>query len=156
MRRAEPGAPLGAWGASISRRSRVGVVGLALASTLLASCGQSEDDGAVALPPPDASHRVVLETYLRALVAGDCETAHALAAESFTFGNGELCGAVEVSDFEPLDGPATPSEREVTYSTVLTTDGSTDGSIQPGKQTWFYSLQPINGGWRLVGGGSGP
>lgn len=93
---------------------------------------------------------------MRALLAGDCETARALTAESFTVGNGELCDAVEVSDFEPLGGPATPSEKEVIYSTVLTIDGDTDGSIEPGKQTWLYSLQPIKGEWRLVGGGSGP
>jgi hypothetical protein len=139
-----------------SRSPLLRVAALALAAALVASCGQPEPDEAVPFPPAGSSHREVLDSYLRALVAGDCEAAHALATGSFTVGNGELCDAVVVSDFEPLGQPATPSEDEVIYSTVLTISGDTDGSIEPGEQTWFYSLRRTDGGWRLVGGGSGP
>ncbi|EON22632.1 hypothetical protein CF8_3488 [Nocardioides sp. CF8] len=99
---------------------------------------------------------MVLETYLRALLAEDCVTAHALGTDTFTVGNGELCDAVVVSAFEPIGEPAGPRDGEVTYSTVLTTSGSGDGSIRPGRLTWFYSLAERDGEWRLVGGGSGP
>lgn len=98
----------------------------------------------------------MLDTYLRALAAGDCTTAHALATPTFSVGNGELCGEVEVSAYSVGSHPATPSSHEAVFSTVLTTDGSSDGTIEPGKTTWFYELKRHGGEWRLVGGGTGP
>jgi len=111
--------------------------------------------GAVPLPeqsPPD----LVLNTYLDALEAGDCERARSLAMPTFVVGNGELCGALDVLAFSPLTGPATPRDGEVIFSTTLTTRG--DGvSIEDGDTLWFYQLirQP-GGAWRLTGGGTGP
>jgi hypothetical protein len=121
----------------------------------LAGCGGTSSS-TVSLPPAGASASVVLDTYLRALVAGDCTTAHALAASTFTVGNGELCGDVRVSAFTAPTGPATPGHNTVEYASDLTTDGSSDGSIPSGKTTWFYQLRQQDGDWKLVSGGSGP
>lgn len=121
----------------------------------LAGCGDASSTS-VSLPPKGASASVVLDTYLRALVAGDCTTAHALAAPSFSVGNGELCGDVKVSAFTVHSRPATPGPGEAVYSSVLTTGGSSDGSIAPGRTTWFYDLDRQDGEWKLVAGGSGP
>ena len=111
----------------------------------------------VAVPDDSAGPEVVLDAYLRALVAGDCETGRALATATFREGNGELCGAVDVTAFRVDGGPLRPSPDEAVFSTTLTTTGSDDGSIKPGETIRFYSLgrQP-NGSWRIVGGGSGP
>jgi hypothetical protein len=112
---------------------------------------------AVQLPPDSATPAVVLDAYLHALVAGDCNTGRQLATGSFGKGSGELCGDAHVTAYR-IDGePARPSADEVVFSTSLITDGSNDGSIQPGEIIWFYSLdRQSNGAWRIVGGGSGP
>ena len=126
-------------------------------STLaLAACGGTSSSDAISLPPAGASASVVLDTYLRALVAGDCTTAHALAASTFVVGNGELCGDVKVAACSLSGDPATPSTNEVVYATALITDGSSEGALEAGKTTWFYDLQRQDGEWKLVGGGSGP
>lgn len=120
-----------------------------LTTVVLAACGS--------LPLPDQSPpEVVLHTYLAALKAGDCERAGSLATPTFIVGNGELCGALEVTAFTPLAGPATPDDREVVFATTLTTRGG-DVSMPDGNHRWFYILirQP-NGAWRLAGGGTGP
>jgi hypothetical protein len=127
-------------------------LGSLLLALVLGGCGP-----AVQLPPDSAAPAVVLDAYLRALVAGDCNTGRQLATESFGKGSGELCGNARVSAYR-IDGePARPSADEVVFSTTLTTAGSDDGSIEPGEIIWFYSLdrQP-NGSWRIVGGGTGP
>lgn len=100
---------------------------------------------------------MVLDAYLRALVAGDCETGRKLVTETFRTGNGELCGGTGVTAYRIDLTPARPSPDEVVFGTWLTTTGSDDGSILPGDLGWFYSLrrQP-NGSWRIVGGGTGP
>jgi hypothetical protein len=108
------------------------------------------------LPPDSASPAAVLDAYLTALMASDCQTARALVTSTFTVGNGELCGAVRVSAYVVDPTPATPPDGEVIFATTLTTSG--DGaSIPAGDVTWFYDLirQP-SGAWRIVGGGSGP
>ena len=132
----------------------LGVVnGVALLA--MSACAATPSGGA-SLPSAGASASTVLDTYLRALVASDCTTAHALATSTFAPGNGELCGDVKVSSFSVSGDPATPGPDEVTYATVLTTDGSSDGTIARGKTTWFYDLKRHNGAWKLIGGGSGP
>lgn len=123
---------------------------------VLAACGATSSNGAISQPPAGASASVVLDTYLRALVAGDCTTAQAVAAPTFVVGNGELCGDVKVSAFSVSRDPATPSPNEVVYASLLTTGGSSDGTIERGKTTWFYDLKRQGGEWKLVGGGSGP
>jgi hypothetical protein len=122
---------------------------------VLAGCGNTPSERVV-LPPKDAPASLVLETYLHALQAGDCSSAHALAAPTFTVSNGDLCGAVEVKDFVVHDPPAQVAPDEVEYGTELTTGGSHDGSVPSGRTAWFYSLKRQDGQWKLASGGSGP
>ena len=130
--------------------------GLVLASALVvlpvAACAPP-----VALPPATASPEVVLDAYLRALVAGDCDTERRLVTATFVKSNGELCSVTRVSAYRIEPSSAASSSNEVVFATVLTTTGSDDGTIRPGEVAWFYSLdrQP-DGSWRLDGGGSGP
>jgi hypothetical protein len=111
----------------------------------------------VALPGDAAGPEVVLDTYLRALVAGDCDTGRKLAAGAFARGHGDLCGGAKVTAYRIDPVPARPSPNDAVFHTYLTTNGSDDGSILPGDQGWFYSLsRQANGPWRIVGGGTGP
>ena len=133
-------------------RMRRALLGVAV----LASCAACETHSTVALPPAGAPARQVLDTYLQALQAGDCDTAHALAAGTFRSGNGELCGDVDVKTVKVAADTQVP-DGTITFATQMVTGGSHDGSIPPGQLTWFYSLKKqANGSWRLVGGGSGP
>lgn len=105
------------------------------------------------LGPPEA----VLDAYLAALLAGDCETARLFTTSTFTIGSGELCGGATVLEVEVHPaGPARPSDDEVVFATTLAITGG-DASMPDGEQPWFYVLgrQP-DGSWRLTGGGSGP
>ena len=130
---------------------------LSAASVLaLAACGGSSPSGTVSLPLAGDPASVVLDTYLQALVAGDCDTARALVASTFSVGNGELCGEVEVTAFSAPTGPARSGPHVVEYASDLTTGGSSDGSISSGRTTWFYRLARQGGEWRLISGGSGP
>ena len=138
------------------RRLPVLALLLTLAATTACSPAASVLPGAT-LPPPAAAPEVVLDAYLGALVAGDCDAGRKLATTTFVYGSGELCGATRVSAYEINPVPARPNAAEVVFSTKVTTTGTADGSIHPGAMTWFYSLdkQP-DGSWRLTGGGSGP
>jgi hypothetical protein len=129
------------------------VVGIALVA--LTGCATLARDSA-SPPPPGAAASDVLDTYLRALVAGDCATAHAAATSTFATDPSELCGEVRVSAFHVRENPATPGPNEVVYMTTLTTNGSSDGAIARGETDWFYGLEREGGQWRLVSGGSGP
>ncbi|PKW27628.1 hypothetical protein [Phycicoccus duodecadis] len=127
---------------------------LVLAVPTLTGCGVRGADGAKE-PPADAPARVVLDAYLRALEAGDCDAARALSTGAFARGSGDLCGDVRVSSARVTEPAATPAPDHVTYATVLVTEGG-DDTLPGGETTWFYSLERTGGGWRLVGGGSGP
>jgi cellulase/cellobiase CelA1 len=141
---------------SSASRGLVVLALLTLAAT--AACSPAAPvPSAATLPPPTAAPEVVLDAYLRALVAGDCDTGRKLATATFAKGNGELCGDTHVSAYQINPVPARPNAGEVVFSTTVTTTGTADGSILPGAMTWFYSLdQQPDGSWRLVGGGSGP
>lgn len=136
------------------------IVALSLALGLaLSACGSRPSPS---LPPVSAPPEVVLDTYLRALVAGDCATADALAVGTFTAYNGDLCGYLTVTAYriygKNIDGLGLRLEdvREVVFATMITTRGG-DIALPDGDHTWFYSLdrQP-DGSWRLAGGGTGP
>ena len=129
------------------------VVGIALFA--LTGCAAPSRDSA-SPPPPGAAASDVLDSYLRALVAGDCATAHAAATSTFATDPSELCGEVRVTTFSVRENPATPGPNEVVYMTTLTTNGSSDGTIARGKTDWFYGLERKGGQWRLASGGSGP
>lgn len=140
----------------MTRLRSAAVPGRAVALGLLVLLAVTACGSRAGVPPDSAPPGVVLEAYLVALKSGDCDTAHALAAPTFVVGNGELCGALHVTAFGALTGPATPRDGEVTFSTPLTTTGG-DASMPDGEHLWFYTLdrQP-NGASRLAGGGSGP
>jgi hypothetical protein len=138
---------------SISTFVAGSVRGVAL--TLFMAIAFSSCGSRAAMPPDSAPADVVLRAYLSALLAGDCDRAHAFATPTFTFGNGELCGGLHVSAVGPVGEPAAAGAERV-FAVTLTTSG--DGvSIRAGEVTWFYSLVlQSTGAWRLVGGGSGP
>lgn len=139
----------------MSGRSR-GAVRLALVVVALVVMAGCSAGSKVELPPTSAGPDVVLDTYLRALVAGDCESARQLATATFTVGNGDLCGQTTVSAYEVNPTPA-GTGAETVFSTTLTTSGTGDGSIAAGRLTWFFTLdQQPDGAWRLAGGGTGP
>ena len=133
------------------------VVQTVVCGAVLASTGCAAGSRGGASPqPPGASPSVVLDTYLRALVAGDCATAHAAATSTFATDPAELCGEVRVSAFSAREDPRTPGPNEAIYMTTLTTNVGSDGSIARGETDSFYGLEREGGEWRLVSGGSGP
>jgi hypothetical protein len=136
---------------------RGGLLVLALLTVVAtASCSAATTPSAFSLPPASAGADVVLDAYLRALVAGDCATGRKLTTATFVKGNGELCGETRVSDYKINPEPGGGGTEKV-YSTTITTSGTSDGSIQAGSMTWFYDLvQQPDGSWRIAGGGSGP
>lgn len=144
-------------GEAVRGRYRSWIADRGVTVALLLALSSAACAPAVALPLDSAGPEVILDTYLRALVAGDCDTGRKLATDTFRKGNGELCGGTRVTAYRIDPVPARPSPEEIVFSTNLTTSGSDDGSILPGELGWFYSLdhQP-NGSWRVVGGGSGP
>ena len=98
----------------------------------------------------------MLNSYLGALVAGDCATARALATDDYVDATNELCGSGHVRGTGKHIGQVpTPRAGEVEFMTTLTfarTDTGNDGTLD-----WFYSLsQDSDGAWRVVGGGTGP
>lgn len=94
----------------------------------------------------------VLGRYLRLLKTGDCT-----AAGKLFRGQGNLCGAVTVSDFSEPGTPAMPSSDRAIYPITLTTSGSKDGTIPAGAVTWYFTLhRQSTGNWLITGGGSGP
>lgn len=151
---------VGAWGPCVigileaMRPGRSVVAGILSWLALTGCAGASS--GASSRPPAGAPASVVLDTYLRDLVAGDCTAARVLATSTFSFSNGELCGHVKVSAFSVNADPATPAPDESVFAEILTTESSSDGAIAAGKTTRFYDLKHQVGEWKLVSGGSGP
>jgi hypothetical protein len=119
---------------------------------LLAGCGGSP----VVLPPDSASPAVVLDAYLNALQAGNCDGARALATEDFADGTNAYCNGMRVTGFDVFSDPSQINEREVEFTLTLATSGG-DETLPDGSHTWFFSLVRNPGGaWRVHGGGSGP
>ena len=135
----------------------LGGVFVLLIAAACAPAGAESSPDAIAIPPDAAPAETVLQTYLSALLLGDCATAHQLTTPTFRKGNGELCGFVRVTNARIDGAPATPSATETVFGTTLTTDGDGGKSIEAGELMWFYDLirQP-SGAWRIAGGGSGP
>lgn len=93
----------------------------------LVACGTPS----FSVPPDSAAPSVVLDAYLRALLAGDCGAGKALGTGTFRPSNGDLCGDTQVTAFQVMGDPATPSDGEVVFGTKLTTSGSRDGTVPP-------------------------
>lgn len=135
----------------MNQRRSSGIREVLLVAVLVASC-----DPAVTLPPDTAEPDVVLDAYLRTLVAGDRDTGRELATTTFRKGNGDLCGGTDVTAYR-IDGSVQPSADEVVFATTVTTTGDGGQSIHAGEMTWFYSLiRQSDGSWRITGGGTGP
>jgi hypothetical protein len=139
-----------------ARRLGAGLLTLVVVAGIVVACG-ARAVGRVSMPPDSAEPLVVLQAWLAAVTAGDCETAHALALPSFKISNGELCGVLKITAIGIIHGPGVLSANHAAYAAELTTSGSDDGSILPGSLLWFVSIdrQP-DGRWRLAGGGTGP
>jgi hypothetical protein len=119
---------------------------------LLAACARSP----VVLPPDSAPPAVVLDAYLTAIQAGNCEGARALATPKFSDGTDSYCRGVRVTGFGALVDPAQPNTSEVEFSLKLKTSGG-DQTVPDGWHTWFFSLvRQAGGAWRVDGGGDGP
>jgi hypothetical protein len=129
------------------RSIALGLISLAL----LASAGCR-----IVLPPDSASPGVVLNAYLGALQAGDCDAASRLATPGYARETVAFCGGVRVTAFSVYSNPAILGDNEIEYGLSLTTSGG-DETLPDGSHTWFYSLvRPSGGPWRVEGGGGGP
>ena len=97
----------------------------------------------------------MLDAYLLALQAGDCETTHGYAVDRFLT-DGELCGHVDVESYRSETYQSQPGPGEVVLAGTLAVRHG-DASVPDGDHRWFYTLrrQP-NGACRLSQAGSGP
>jgi hypothetical protein len=119
---------------------------------LLAGCARSP----VVLPPDSAPPAVVLDAYLTAIQAGNCEGARALATPKFSDGTDSYCRGLRVTGFGALLDPAQLNANAVEFSLDLSTSGG-DETVPDGWHTWFFSLVRRAGrAWRVDGGGGGP
>ena len=110
----------------------------------------------IVLPPDSAPPDVVLNAYLGALVAGDCDAASRRATPDYARQTAAFCGGVRVKAFTVFSNPAILGDSEIEYGLDLTTSGG-DETLPDGSHTWFYSLARRPGGpWRVEGGGGGP
>jgi len=137
------------YGVAVLARSVVllGVL-LLLAAVVLSAIGSRAP--AVTVPPDSAPPAVVLDAYLQALRAGDCETASRLTLPVL-FGDGHLCGATRVIAFSIDDrDPFWHTGNEVGFVTWLTTTG-TAGGLPAGEIAMGYMLQQqSSGAWRII------
>ncbi len=98
-------------------------------------------DHSAAMPALDASPADVLDAYLAALKARACAVAAALATDTFTVGNGELCGVVTIDSYTDAIRPAATGTQMTYAITLQVASGSTDGTVPAGAVPWFYTLQ---------------
>lgn len=101
----------------------------------------------------------VVTGYLTAARAGQCEEAAAVywSTPDREGPRGDLCEfTISAFDVGSHQEPSA-TERTDVVSVLLTTDGSPDDTVPPGRIVWFYVLdrQP-DGTWRITEGGSGP
>jgi hypothetical protein len=109
---------------------------------------------AVAIPPDSAPPEVVLDAYLRALQAGDCDTAGKLTIPRL-FGPSmvDLCGVTGVPAFSVLGDPVVVDPDTVRMRVSLAITGTNHG-LAAGEITFTYFLQQQpTGAWRIVDGG---
>jgi len=134
----------------------VGVMILLAAAVGLAVIGSqpaplpSPSPAAVTIPPDSAPPAVVLDAYLRALQAGDCDTASQLTMP-LVLGKDyvDLCGITRVTAFSVVDSIAV-NPGTVRLTATLTITGVPPG-ISAGKMFCLYLLQrQTTGAWRII------
>jgi hypothetical protein len=110
------------------------------------------------LPPANDSPLEVLTAYLEAYKGGQCGFGRQLWIDATPHtGDGDLCGQAQLITYRLNPDPATPAADIADFASTLTTNGSRDGSVQPGETIWFFELdRQADGAWRIRGGGSGP
>jgi hypothetical protein len=108
----------------------------------------------VTIPPDSAPREVVLDAYLSALVAGDCDTAgQFVGSPVYDWGGDAFCGGVtHVVGFRILGDSTWLAMNQVMVETALTTTGFTTGMQLPaGDYSFFFDLQQqSSGAWRVV------
>jgi hypothetical protein len=130
--------------------SLVGVVILLVAAVGLAVI---RSPAAVTIPPDSAPPAVVLDAYLRALQAGDCDAASELTIPRL-FGASmvDLCDVTGVTAFSVLGDPVVVDPDTVRMRASLAITG-TDHGLAAGEITFTYFLQQQpTGAWRIVDG----
>jgi hypothetical protein len=128
-------------------------IALLLAALLGVAAIGAHPSPAVTVPPDSATSVVVLDAYLRALVARDCDVADQLVFPLF-YGrwNDGLCrGEVRITGFKVTSSPITFGQpSKVTLGATLQFTGGTNG-IAAGEVHFVFELQQIPGeAWRLV------
>lgn len=146
-----------------SPRAALAAVGIVLAVSLgLAAIGAhpspvpSPSPAHVAVPPDAAGPAEVFDAYLRALEAGDCNTAHLLGDRQLLSGSFvDLCTTTHVIDFAILGDPVVESPYRVRVKAIVTTTGFSSG-VGPGQIAAVYWLQhQSSGAWRISDGSIG-
>jgi len=133
----------------------VGVAILLAGIAGLAAIGPqpSPSPAAATIPPDTALPAVVLDAYLRALEAGDCDTARALTDPPFYSPSMiDLCGLTGVTRFSIEGDPVIVSPIMVRLRASMTITGMR--AIPAGEISFTYFLQQVrSGAWRIVDGG---
>lgn len=114
----------------------------------------SDPEPAAPLPPADASVTEMADAYMSALASTDCATVTALSKpNTHTWcADAVLVSFQRTGQTSTLPGaPGDPEQTCVDY--VITTNGSKDGSLNPGQMPWNLCFQPTEQGWRLSGQG---
>ena len=106
----------------------------------------------VTVPPDSVPPEVVLDAYLSALVAGDCDTAgQFVGSVVYNWGGDAFCGGItRVTGFRVLGEPGRLGFNMLAFSVALTTTGTTRG-LPPGEVGSGVVLQQqSSGAWRVV------
>jgi hypothetical protein len=107
--------------------------------------------GSFALPSASSAPVEVIQAYLEALQAGDCDSVRMLTSPVSDMV--DVCGLTDVTGFSVTNGPIAVDPDRVRFSATLNITGTRTG-IPAGEITWIYFLQRDSGGaWRIAGGG---
>jgi hypothetical protein len=104
----------------------------------------------VSVPADSAGPGEVFAAYLRALQAGDCNTAHLLGDPQLLSGNfWDLCTTTQVTGFTIIGDPVVESPYRVRVTATITTTGF-NSDIGPGElRAWYWLQHQSSGAWRI-------